>query len=88
MGRTGGFAGGGPLFGYAEGPGDSLRILFEYRLAEIKQFVVFVGTGNRTDLRALAAARAFGHVHISGCLVNFCGKISGLAIDAQQLGIR
>jgi hypothetical protein len=88
MGRTGGLARGGPPFGYAEGPGDSLWILLENRFTEIKQFVVFVGTGNRTDLGALAAARAFGHVHISGFLVNSGGEIAGLAFETQKFGIR
>ena len=67
---------------------DSLRILFENCLAGIEQFVVFVGTGNRADLRALAAARAFCQVYISGVLMNFCGKVSGLAFETQKLGVR
>jgi hypothetical protein len=88
MGRTGGLAGGGPFFGYAECPRDSLRILFENCLAEIEQFVVLVGAGNRADLGALAAARAFCQVYKSGCLMNFCGKVSGLAFETKKLGVR
>jgi hypothetical protein len=88
MGRTGGLAGGGSLFGYAERAGYSLWILLENCLTEIEQFVVFVGAGNRADLGALAAARAFCLVYKSGCLMNFCGKVSGLAFEAQKLGVR
>jgi hypothetical protein len=87
MGRTGGLAGGGTLFGYTKCSGDSLWILFENCLAKIEFFVVLVGTGNRTDLRALAAARAFGKVYISGLLVNFSGKVSGLAFETQKLSV-
>jgi hypothetical protein len=88
MGRTGGLAGGGSLFGYPEAAGNRLRILFENRLAKIEFFVVLVGVGNRTDLGALAAARAFCQVYISGRLMYFCGKTSRLAFDAQKLGVR
>jgi hypothetical protein len=88
MGRTSSLAGGGSLFGYTECAGDSLRILFKNCLAEIEFFVVLVGAGNRTDLGALTAARAFCKVYITGCLMNFCGKVSGLAFEAQKLGVR
>jgi hypothetical protein len=87
MGRAGGLAGGCSLFGYAERPWYSLWILFENCLAGIEQFVVLVGAGNRTDFCALAAACAFCHVYKSGCLMNFCGKISGLAFEAQKFGV-
>lgn len=88
MGRTSGLAGSGTLFAYPESSGNSLRILFENCLAEVEFFVVLVGTGDRADLRALAAARAFRQVHKAGCLMNFCGKVSGLAFEAQKLGVR
>ena len=65
-----------------------VMILLENCFTKIEFFVVLVGAGNRTDLGALAAARAFRKVDIPGCLVNFCGKVSRLAFDAQKLGVR
>jgi hypothetical protein len=88
VGGAGGLAGGGSHFGNTECAWNSLWILFEYCFTKIKFFVVFVGVGNRTDLRALTAARAFGKVYIPGLLVNFCGKTSGFAFEAQKLGVR
>lgn len=88
MGRTGCLAGSGATFGYSESTGDSLRILFEDRLAIVKALIVFVRTGNRADLGALAATRALALVYITGGLMNLCGEIARLAFDTQYLGVR
>jgi hypothetical protein len=88
MGRTGGFARGGSSFADSESSGNSLWILFENCFSKVEFFVVLVGGRNRTDLSALAAASAFCKVNISGFLVDFCGKTSRLAFDAQKLSVR
>lgn len=87
MGRTGGFTGGGSFLVDAESTGNGLGILLEDGFAEIEFFVVLVGAGDWADLGALAAARAFCQIYISGGLVNFGSEVSGLAFKAQKLGI-
>ena len=59
MGRTGGLAGRGSALADTETAGDSLWILFKNSPSKVNTFIVFVGKGNRTDLRAFAAACAF-----------------------------
>ncbi len=88
MGRTGGLAGGGSPFADAECAWNSLWVLLENGFSKIEFFVVLVGAGDGADLRALAAAGAFGEVYIAGRLVNFGGKVSRLALDAQKLSVR
>ena len=59
MGGTGGLAGCGSVFINTVGAGDCLRIHFIDCFTKIESFVVLVRERDRTDLFALAAARAF-----------------------------
>jgi hypothetical protein len=87
MGGTGAFAGGGAPLGDGVAARDCLGIALENGFAPGESFVVLVGNFDGAHLGALAAAGALGKIHIAGRLADFGGKITGFALQFNQLCI-
>jgi hypothetical protein len=57
------------------------------RLALGEPLVVVVGGLDGADLGALAAARAFGEVHVTGVFADDRGEVPGLALQFNEFRI-
>ena len=80
MRRAGRLARGGPAFADGISAGTGLGVFFECGLALGKILVIFIVNFDGAYFGALATARAFGNINVSGFLADMGRKISRFTV--------